>query len=325
MTLLFKIISIFLLLSTRVIGLSCNRVFLIWRTIEINMILFLPLMALNKNFYFSNLLGIKYFFVQSVGSILFLAGVILGLIVSEKNTIELIIFLSLMWKRGLPPFHLWLFRLIENLEKVSFIILSTWQKILPFYIISSIPIGWLLMIVGFSIVISIIIRFFQSNIKKILIISSIFMGGWIISVMGFSKFYWLRILFLYSIIFICIVEVSFKLKTVKKFSILLKGNTLAERFVLFFISLAIAGFPPIVGFFLKIIILTSLLSQELYFLRIILIFSSIVIIYMYRTIFFFTLRLYNLSERLGIINKPGKIYILLPVFVYGFIPIILVF
>jgi len=70
------------------------------------MILFLPLLALNKNFYFSNLLGIKYFFIQSLGSILLLAGVIVAIIVFEKNTIEPIIFFSLVWKRGLPPLHL---------------------------------------------------------------------------------------------------------------------------------------------------------------------------------------------------------------------------
>ena len=58
--------------------------------------LFLPLLALNKNFYFSNLLGIKYFFIQSLGSILLLVGVITGVIVFEKNTIEPIMFFSLV-------------------------------------------------------------------------------------------------------------------------------------------------------------------------------------------------------------------------------------
>lgn len=287
--------------------------------------LFLPLLALNKNFYFSNLLGIKYFFIQSLGSILLLVGVITAVIVFEKNTIEPIMFFSLVWKRGLPPLHLWIIRLIENLEQLSFIILSTWQKILPFYIISIIPIEWLFIFIGFSMLVAIMIRLFQRNVKKILIVSSIFMGGWIISVIIFSKFYWLGVLFVYSIIFIGIVEVAFKFKIVKKFSTVLKTNTLIEKFVLFIISLAIAGFPPMVGFFLKIIILISLFSQELLFLRIILIFSSIVVIFIYSTMFFFSLRLYNLSERMGRSYQPSKIYILLPVFVYGLMPIIAVF
>jgi NADH:ubiquinone oxidoreductase subunit 2 (subunit N) len=68
--------------------------------------------------------GIKYFLIQSIGSIILLFGVVLNFISTEgirdlknlEDTSKYIIFISLILKVGLPPFHYWFPEIVLRLD-----------------------------------------------------------------------------------------------------------------------------------------------------------------------------------------------------------------
>lgn len=62
------------------------------------------------------ILGLKYYFIQSLASILFLVSIIMAIQSNQKNFSELVIIISMSWKIGVPPFHLWMINLIMGLD-----------------------------------------------------------------------------------------------------------------------------------------------------------------------------------------------------------------
>merc|ERR1711894_305180 len=61
----------FLLILSTLFGVSIKRITLSWAIIEINFLIFLPLLRFNASFFNPNALRIKYFFTQALASIIF--------------------------------------------------------------------------------------------------------------------------------------------------------------------------------------------------------------------------------------------------------------
>jgi len=293
MTWLIKNTLLILIAIIAFMGISFNRVLLSWRIIELNLILFIPIMIFSKNFYFSNIMGLKYFLIQSLASILLLSIIILRLIFSEKILMRLFTFVALAWKIGIPPFHLWIINLMIDLNYHNFFIISTWQKVIPLYIIRRAPTNYLKIIIVISLIFSIIIRIDQLSVKKMLIISSIFIMAWVMAAVLFSSSFWMFVLWLYGIMLWLMTRGLFLLKSNNKIYILMLSNSLVEKVVLFMITLSMAGFPPLMGFFLKLRIIIALIFLKMNFISAAIIFSSVILMYMYTTVFFLSLSNYS--------------------------------
>jgi hypothetical protein len=77
----------------------------------------------------------------------------------------------------MPPFHFWLLNIIIDLEWVLFFIIASWQKILPIYFLRQIYFLRLDIFIVLALFISVVGSMGESNIKKILILSSLFTGA----------------------------------------------------------------------------------------------------------------------------------------------------
>lgn len=85
--------------------------------IEINLLLFIPILRLIRINNSPSILGIKYFFIQSLGSIIFFIRIIISLLIYfSSRKLSFVISIRLLIKLGLPPFHIWLFNLIIDLD-----------------------------------------------------------------------------------------------------------------------------------------------------------------------------------------------------------------
>merc|ERR1711944_358021 len=135
-----------------------------------------PLVTFGNSHYLPRILGLKYYFVQSLASILLLVSIIMIIQSNQKNFSEVII-VSIGWKIGVPPFHLWLINLIIGLDWLTFFIISTWQKILPLYLIREIVRPIIDLFIILSLVVRVGLRIEQSRVKKLIIVSSIFTGA----------------------------------------------------------------------------------------------------------------------------------------------------
>ena len=99
------------------------------------------------------------------------------------------------------------------------------------------------------------------------------------------------------------------LKSQNKISFVIMSNSLKEKIILFMVTLSIAGFPPLIGFYLKLLVIVGLIFLKIIFISTVLIFSSVILIYIYRTIFFTRLIRYSLELSRGTIldwNWPNS-------------------
>jgi len=296
MTWIIKSTILAFIISTAFIGISFNRIFLSWRVIELNLILFIPIIIFSKNFYFSSIMGLKYFFIQSLASILLLSIVMLNLTLYEEALIDIFILLSLGWKLGVPPFHRWIINLIIDLDYQNFFIVSSWQKVIPFHIISRLSTKYIELIIILSLIFSVTMRIMsQLNIKKILIISSIFTTSWVIAAILFSTSFWILVLGIYATILWLIAKILYLPKSSNKVYVLALSSSFIEKITLFLLVLSMAGFPPLIGFFLKLTIIMGLIFLGINFISSLIILSSVIMIYIYTTIFFLSLTIYSLE------------------------------
>lgn len=100
---------------------------------EINIVLFL-IILFNRNTKNSI---IKYFIIQSSASRFFFFRLFVIYLI-DRGIISFfkgLIFLRLILKLGVAPFHSWYLRMIETMDWLSIFILSTIQKILPLLVL----------------------------------------------------------------------------------------------------------------------------------------------------------------------------------------------
>jgi len=241
-----------------------------------------------KNF-FSSERTIKYFLVQRISAILLLISFIMKMIMSLDiyNMFMFILRLLMLLKIGAAPFHSW-FPIISNMSSWSNnIILITWQKFAPLYILMF---NFSFSLVVISTVLSAIIgslgqvRIF--SIRLIIAFSSISNISWIIIVLIYNYFLMLIFLFVYSVMTIFIIYYM-KIKLMKNFN--QQNLDKYMVYILMVLLTSIAGMPPFLGFFRKWLIIYILLYFKMIIISIILFNSSILNFFIYLRLFFSSL------------------------------------
>lgn len=242
---------------------------------------------------------LQYFLIQRVGRLL----VFLRLIIEIWNPGKLfllIFFRRLILKLGRAPFHWWYLKLIQNISWNMVWLLSIWQKIIPFIILTLRNFESAILIGVRNALLGRVGRFKQHNLKKILGLSSIFSMGWIFASLKINIVIWLKFIFVYGVILIYIV----KLVVAREIYTCNRISTPINSFITFFFILGLfilRGFPPFVGFFLKLFILKTLIRG--YFIRrLLLLIRSVLLVFSYLIMGFFSLTV-SLSKNLVRHNK----------------------
>lgn len=199
---------------------------------------------------------------------------------------------------GAAPFHFWFPEVIEGLSWFNGLIILTWQKIAPIILLiyTNFTFFYLILIIITRIIIRGIIGINQISLRKILAYSRINHIGWIIASIIFIESIWLYYFRIYSIISINII-IIFKIHNIfflKQLFIIINKNTLFKFFfILNFFSLG--GLPPFLGFLPKWLTIQTLIQNNFYFIRIIIILITLITLYFYLRITFSTLLL-NINE-----------------------------
>lgn len=198
--------------------------------------------------------------------------------------------ISILIKLGIIPFHFWLILIRESLTFYSLLILLTIQKIIPLLIIEKFINNSIIPLFVLSSLIASIIAIKHKLIKKILILSSISHQGWILCLIAKKMNFWISYLIIYSTIIYTIIT-NCKAVNFNRLNNLISNKIrikIKNTIIISIISLA--GIPPFLGFFIKIIAILYLIKINLIFI-IILIISSLINLFFYLRIltpFFFT-------------------------------------
>nr|AAO21619.1 NADH subunit 2 [Aphanius apodus] len=265
---------------------------LAWMGLEINTLAIIPLMAQNHHPRAVEATT-KYFLVQaSAAAMLLFASISNAWLTGQWDIQQMqhplpttLITLALAFKIGLAPLHSWMPEVLQGLDLITGLILSTWQKLAPFCLILQlhttsheilITLGILSTFVGGWGGLN------QTQLRKVLAYSSIAHLGWMILVVQFSASLTLLTLLTY---FIMTFSLFLVLKTSRSTNI----NTLSTAWakvpaltsVLPLILLSLGGLPPLTGFFPKWMILQELAKQGLPFIATLAALSALLSLYFY--------------------------------------------
>lgn len=270
-----------LFLST-LVAISARIPLYTWAALEINTIAFIPIM-LDPNKPERVRAAIKYFFIQAYASLIFLVGPLLN------SFPEITIFLAIIIKLGISPFHNWYPSVISSLNWLSAFFLSTWQKIAPLWILREnrynsyiiLPIASLNAIIGG------LGGLIQTELRPLLAFSSIGHIGWLLFRVPLSNFIILFYFSSYALHLIILIYLfhSSKINTPKDIS---SSNSISPqtKIVIALSLLSLGGLPPLLGFLPKLVVL--LIRTPLFIPPLLLIIGRYINIYYYISIIWIT-------------------------------------
>nr|ACJ43922.1 NADH dehydrogenase subunit 2 [Ommatotriton vittatus] len=275
------------------ITLSSSHWFLAWMGLEINTLAIIPLMT-KMHHPRATESATKYFLTQALASALILFSTTMNAWMTGEWTIvnmtshvpTTVLTIALAMKLGIAPFHLWLPDVLQGLDMMTCLILSTWQKLAPMALLmlTSYQLNTNLLIV--MALTSTIIGGWgglnQTQMRKIMAYSSIAHLGWMILIVSFAPSLALLNLIIYllmtSSMFMMLMTLNST--TVNKLSTSwLKTPTMAASMMTILMSLG--GLPPMSGFLPKWLILQEMTKQYLGALSAVMAISALLSLFFY--------------------------------------------
>tara|TARA_A100001011_G_scaffold263470_1_gene272058 strand:- start:264 stop:1400 length:1137 start_codon:yes stop_codon:yes gene_type:complete len=303
------VISLFGLLGMMIM-ISSQHLLLLYLGIELLSLSLYSIIAFNKNSLFSSEAAVKYYILGAISSgfLLFGISLIYGLTGSlfyheiieqlsllNVNPLEndmrilglvfalIFIFISLSFKFGAAPFHMWIPDVYHGSMITTTLMLSTIPKIAVFIILikllgsvfSSLYIFWidmLLILSILSLLIGNIIAISQKNIKRMLAYSTIANIGFIFLGISMGSIDSYKAAMFYTLTYVIttigafglLSQLIYKNKPIEDIQELsgLSRNQPFPAFLLMVIMLSYIGIPPFIGFHAKLFIIQSLVHSE---------------------------------------------------------------
>ncbi len=305
----YFVISLFGVLGMMIM-ISANHLLLLYLGIELLSLSLYSIIAFNKKSIYSSEAAVKYYILgaMSSGFLLFGISLIYGLTgslfyneifqqisllnLSDINTdikvIGLIfsltfIFISLAFKFGAAPFHMWIPDVYHGSLITTTLLLSTVPKIAVFIILikllglvfSGLVIFWsdiLQILAILSIIIGNVTAISQTNIKRMLAYSTIANIGFILLSLSIGSFDSFVSAMFYTLTYVITTILAFGLlsqilsnknpiEEINDLGGLAKDNPLVA-FMLMVIMLSYIGIPPFLGFHAKLFIIQSLVISS---------------------------------------------------------------
>ena len=276
----------FLLFISILMAIRFNSRIIIWISLEINILRFLPIISSGLNIELEN--SVKYFIVQRWASIIFLMRFFFCNYLF--NRFYLLLIIRMFIKLGVSPFHTWFISILKTCSLFILIILSTIQKLIPLIILNNIYINYIIFYfsIFFTIVFIVFILSRVINLNKLLALSSLGNILWLISRNILS----IKLILLFILIYIYILLGIYIFYNIYYFNIFMQINriNLFDKIIIVIVFISLGGMPPILGFLRKLLILKIIFIYENIFLFLIIIFSSLILLYHYisRMYFFLT-------------------------------------
>nr|YP_009312153.1 NADH dehydrogenase subunit 2 [Scaphognathops bandanensis]BAV71524.1 NADH dehydrogenase subunit 2 [Scaphognathops bandanensis] len=266
---------------------------LAWMGLEINTLAITPLMAQHHHPRAVEATT-KYFLTQATAAAMILfASTTNAWVTGEWSINDLsnpvastMFMIALALKIGLAPVHFWMPEVLQGLDLMTGLILSTWQKLAPFALIiqtaQTIDPSLLTMLGITSTLVGGWGGLNQTQIRKILAYSSIAHMGWMIIIIQYAPQLTLIALGTY-IIMTSAAFLTMKTSLTTKISTLAttwsKSPILTSTTALVLLSLG--GLPPLTGFMPKWLILQELAKQELPIIATAMALTALISLYFY--------------------------------------------
>nr|QUJ09541.1 NADH dehydrogenase subunit 2 [Telenomus remus] len=302
---------IFFIVLLNFLSIMINNWFFMWILMELNLMIFIPIMIEKKNIKIISKISFKYFLIQSFSSMIFLFSILMNMMFNNLINISIIYFLmmtTMLIKLGMFPFHMWFVKMMNIMSWKNCFLLSTIQKMIPFFIMMNFinkNIKIFLLINIFNTIISTIGGLNQNFIKPLLAYSSINHMSWMmVSSITMEKMFLIYlIIYLLNNLLIMMFMKQMNIKFINK--IFYTKNSYLIKMLIMMSMLSLGGIPPMIGFLIKWMTIYSIYNNMiLNFNLIILLITSTVTIFYYLNLFIPSTFYFNEKFK----NKFLKIY-----------------
>lgn len=200
---------------------------------------------------------IKYFLIQSTGSLIFLFSLKTNIIYSDEmfKIYSIVPPIALILKSGIAPLHSWTPEIIRKFNFLRLFLFTTLQKLGPLLIIFSSWTSVVTWILVLNVIVGGIGGVTQSSFAKLIIFSSINNSGWILLALLQSIFTFWIYFFVYTLITWLILDVVKKNQI--KWIVQIKSISKYQTQIITILILSIRGLPPFVGFIPKWMVLNN--------------------------------------------------------------------
>jgi len=259
---------------------------------------------------------IKYFIVQSIASsFLYIIFVIReGTSSFMENYFSFFLVIGLLLKSGVAPLHFWLPLVTNSIPWLSLLVVLSWQKLSPIFVIRIIEIKIFLvkLIIVLGGLWGSILGFIQINMKILLVYSSISHSPWILIILWENLNFWFIYWLIYRFNLVVLIYFIIKFNNIQDLYLSSSNNNLNLIFIISLLSLG--GFPPFLGFLAKWVVIINITNYILIF---ILILSSTINMYFYMRLRYSFLIINNLSYTLNFSLKQFRFIIfVLPISIF---------
>nr|UPL66063.1 NADH dehydrogenase subunit 2 [Oxycarenus lugubris] len=279
-----KLLFLMILFMSALITMSSESWIGMWMGMEINLMVFIPLISKSKNKNASQGTMI-YFLTQSIGSVIFLFSVLMNPLIIMTPYISTymncILMISLMIKLGVAPFHSWLPEIMCNLKWYECFLLMTWQKIPPMVIMMNLNFNKIIYsFILLSAAIGAIGGINNTSLRKIMAYSSINHMSWMMILM-IMKSQWYMYLIIYSILIgmQCYMFNNYNAYFLNQLSSSMSSMT--EKLSLIILMMSVGGLPPLLGFLPKWMVIYSFVDTGSYFMMTWMIMFSLLTLFYY--------------------------------------------
>nr|YP_010478346.1 NADH dehydrogenase subunit 2 [Nesophrosyne sp. 242 GMB-2012]UVI59790.1 NADH dehydrogenase subunit 2 [Nesophrosyne sp. 242 GMB-2012] len=296
-----------LLANTMMIGVimvSCSNNWIsMWMGMELVLMSFIPLMQ-NENSLSSEAM-IKYFIVQSIASTMFLFSIAIMLVGDSMMTglNEIILTTSMLIKLGSAPFHNWVLMIIEPLSIFPLITMLTVIKLPPMIVMHQINTKFLTFPILLGMMISSVACLNQSSMRKTLGYSSIYNMSLMMILLS-SIIETTMFLIIYSLMMIFLAS-SIKTMKINYINQMISNNFSNWMSMTFWINmLSMAGFPPLMGFFMKMMVIQKAINENQTLTMLVLVMTSMLVLLFYMRLTFTSMLTFNSFKKWMLLTNP---------------------
>nr|YP_009503342.1 NADH dehydrogenase subunit 2 [Typhlosyrinx sp. MNHN IM 2013-18371]AXA45432.1 NADH dehydrogenase subunit 2 [Typhlosyrinx sp. MNHN IM 2013-18371] len=299
----FNFMFLITMLIGTMISLSSTHWLGMWIGLEVNLIGFLPMIVYMKKTAEGES-AVKYFITQAIGSAFIILGSLLTFTLSfswDLYNIQMdwsigiwILLGGLLLKLGLFPFHYWLPSVMAGMSWFSCLILATWQKLAPLFLLvcllelnlfQSIPVILCLIAVGSSLVGG-IGGLNQTQLRALLAYSSIGHLGWMVFSAMMSEWAMKIYLMIYIMISLCLFTVLWLSNVNSMKGVISVGNLYSYYVLVIILLLSLAGLPPLIGFMSKMMVILMAMVNPWVYAIFIMIIGSLMSLFYYLGLLF---------------------------------------
>nr|QDI93842.1 NADH dehydrogenase subunit 2 [Tuxedo elongatus] len=275
-----KMLFMSMLIISTILVMSSSSWLNMWIGLEINLMSFIPLISSPKNLYLSQS-TMMYFLIQSMSSMLFITFILMNKYIFSflsKATVKMLIMVTMMMKMGMPPFHMWFPEVMNKMTWPTCMLLMTWQKIAPMFIMSSvITMNKLTVtIICASALMGAVGGINQTSTRKIMAYSSMNHMSWMVACAAMFKKSWIIYMMMYTVLMMIISLTMYNYNIMYINQLNMNFNKNMEKMIIISLMMSIGGLPPFLGFLPKLVAIQYMISSKEFLMMMLMMMSALI-------------------------------------------------